>query len=56
MHVVKQLGDFFVDFGVVFHRAGAERIEPVVNAEIAAGKVCVVANKIDFTQFGKVEF
>ena len=56
MHIVKQLGDFFVDFGVIFHRAGAERIEPVVNAEIAAGKVCVVANKIDFTQFGKVEF
>ena len=53
VHVFKQTSDLFVNLGIVLHRTGAKGIETVVHAEIAAGKVGIVTNDIDFAKLGK---
>ena len=45
----------FVDFGVVLHRAGAERIKPQVHAEVAPGQGGIMAHQIHFRHLGEIE-
>ena len=44
----------FVDFWIVFHSAGAERIEIAVDAEIPLRKTGEMTHHIELGQFGKV--
>ncbi|MNW60043.1 hypothetical protein D3C74_380010 [compost metagenome] len=43
-----EAGNIFINLRIVFHRAGAERIKAVVDAEVAAGKRGIVADYIHF--------
>ncbi len=47
----RQAGDLLVDLRVVFHGAGAERIEPGIDPEIALGERKVMSHDIDLRQF-----
>ncbi|MEI2803083.1 MAG: hypothetical protein V9E84_05110 [Trichococcus flocculiformis] len=52
-----QTGGHLIDFRVVFHRAGPQRIKAVFHAEIVLGKVGVMAHQLqfaDFRQFGRL--
>ena len=51
-----QSRDGFVDFRIVFHRARAERIEPVVHAVSALGERGVMAHDLGLRKFGQNEF
>ncbi len=50
-----QSGHIFVDFGIVFHGTGSQRVEPHIDAEIAAGKRGIMAHQIHFSNFGKIK-
>ena len=50
----REAGDIFIDFGIIFHRARAERIEAIIDAEVAARKRRIMADDIDFIHLGQV--
>ena len=46
-----QTGGHLIDFRVVFHRAGSQRIKAVFHAEVVLGKVGVMAHQLQFADF-----
>ena len=46
-------GHLLVDLGIVLHRAGAERIEARIHAEVHLGEVVVVADHLGLADLGK---
>ena len=55
VHVGKagQGGDFFVDFGIILHRATAQGVEARVYAEVVARHICIMACRREFVHFGQ---
>ncbi|MNE91762.1 hypothetical protein D3C80_1894110 [compost metagenome] len=47
----REAGDILINLRIIFHRTGAERVEAVVDAEVAAGKCSIVADDIYFGYF-----
>ena len=52
---VERRDDFLVDLGIVFHRAGTQRIEAGIHAEVHLAEVGVVAHHVHLADLGKVE-
>jgi len=48
-----QPGYFLVDFGVVFHRAGSERVKTTVDVVVQGRKVSEMADNIDLGELGE---
>ena len=51
--VIDQL---FVDFRIVFHRAGTKRIHALVHPVVFAGQIGIMADDVDFAYFRQKRF